>query len=180
MIDACPVPLGPFERQLASWQAKIAVAARTGDGLDCYRAALSWAKNVPSENGLRELAKRQILEAAERHLSQTHGPDVLDAIYLSTFPEDATSNSDLDAEIIKRDKAAEVTAEIERLAKLSPIQYDRERKDAAEKLCIGPSRLLTEKFKLPGTKTTIQEAKVALWNYPTLIPGLTLLTAANC
>ena len=57
MIDACPVSLGPFERQLASWQGKIAVAAKTGDGLNSYRGALSWAKNVPSENGLRELAK---------------------------------------------------------------------------------------------------------------------------
>ena len=130
--------IDPLDHELASWQGKIAVAAKTGNGLDSLKAAFNWVKlNVSSDNGRRELAKREISEAAERHLSQTHGPDVLDAIYLSTFPEDATSNSDLDAEIIKRDKAAEVTAEIERLAKLSLIQYDRERKSAAEKLCIG-------------------------------------------
>jgi hypothetical protein len=130
--------IDPLDHELASWQGKIAVAAKTGNGLDSLKAAFNWVKlNVSSDNGRRELAKREISEAAERHLSQTHGPDVLDAIYLSTFPEDATSNSDLDAEIIKRAKAAEVTAEIERLAKLSLIQYDRERKSAAEKLCIG-------------------------------------------
>ena len=44
-----------------------------------------------------------------------------------------------DGEITKRDAVgdAEINEEIERLAKLSPIQYDRERKNAAEKLCIG-------------------------------------------
>src|SRR6516164_5107300 len=126
-----------FDHEVAGWQGKIAAAAKTGNGLDSLKAAFNWVRlNVPPDNGRRELAKQEISEAAERHLSQTHGPDVLDAIYLSTFPEDATSNSDLDAEITKRDKAAEVTAEIERLAKLSPIQYDHERKDAAERLGI--------------------------------------------
>jgi hypothetical protein len=119
---------GPFERQLACWQWKIATAAKQGSELETFQAALNWAKNLSPDKAPCELAKREILEAAERHLSQTHGPDILDAIYFATFPEDATSNSDLDGKI--------VTAEIERLAKLSPIQYDRERKDVAEKLGI--------------------------------------------
>jgi predicted DNA-binding protein (UPF0251 family) len=129
-----------FERQLASWQGKIAVAAKTGDGLDCYKTALSWAKNLSSDKASRELAKREILEAAERHLSQTHA-SILDFVYFSIFPEDATSNSDLDAEIEKHDKDAEITAEIERLAKLSVIQYGRERKQGAKKLGIGVATL---------------------------------------
>jgi hypothetical protein len=126
-----------FDHEVAGWQGKIAVAAKTGNGLDSLKAAFNWVKhNVPPVNGLRELAKRQISEAAERHLSQTHEPEILDAILFSTFPEDATGNSDLDAEITQRDKDAEATAEIERLAKLPLIQYERERKSAAEKLCI--------------------------------------------
>jgi len=39
-----------------------------------------------------------------------------------------------DAEMTKRDEDAEINGEIERLTKLSPVQYDRERKDAARKL----------------------------------------------
>jgi hypothetical protein len=132
--------LGPLEPQLASWQGKIAVAAKAGDGLDSYKAALSWVKNVPLENGLRDLATREILEAAERHLSQTHA-SILHSIYISTFPEDATSNSDLDAEITKRDEDAAIIAEIERLAKLSLAQYDRERPAAAERMGMRQSTL---------------------------------------
>lgn len=43
-----------------------------------------------------------------------------------------------DAQITKRDANgdAEINGEIDRLAKLSPVQYDRERKDAAKKLGI--------------------------------------------
>jgi uncharacterized protein DUF3631 len=41
-----------------------------------------------------------------------------------------------DVEITKRDEDAEVKGEIEQLAKLSPVQYDRERKDTARKLGI--------------------------------------------
>jgi len=142
-VTGAAMSIDPLDHELASWQGKIAVAAKTGNGLDSLKAAFNWVKlNVSSDNGRRELAKREISEAAERHLSQTHGPDVLDAIYLSTFPEDATSNSDLDAEITKRDKDAEDTLEIERLAKLPLIQYERERKPAAEKLCIKRITLL--------------------------------------
>jgi putative DNA primase/helicase len=148
VTGAAAMSADPFDHELASWQGKIAVAAKTGNGLDSFKAALNWAKqNVPSDNGLRELAKQEISGAAERHLFQTHGADILDAIYLSTFPEDATSNSDLDAEIIKRDRDAEVTAEIERLAKLPIIQYECERKSAAKKLCIGRIEILDRAVK---------------------------------
>jgi hypothetical protein len=79
------VEFGPFESELARWQGKIAAAAREGNGLDIFQAALNWAKhNVPSDNGLCELAKREISEAAERHLFQIHGPDIF-RCYLSCY-----------------------------------------------------------------------------------------------
>jgi putative DNA primase/helicase len=134
--------LEPFERQLASWQGKIAAAAGQGSGLDTFQAALNWAKqDVPTDNGLREKAKQEIRESAERHLAEAHGGDVLDAIYLAVFPDDAATNDDLDADISKMDRRAEADAEIRRLAALPLIEYDRQRKSAAESL--GISRVAT-------------------------------------
>jgi putative DNA primase/helicase len=126
-----------MDRELASWRGKIAVGAKAGSGLDSYKAALNWAHdNVPPDTGLLEKAKQEIQETAARHLAGLHGADVLNAIYLTIFPDDAPSNNELDADIEKRDRDAETTAEIKRLAALSLIEYERQRKNAAEKLGI--------------------------------------------
>ena len=79
----------PFDRQLANWQCRIANAAANCGGLNAYRDALNWAKqDVPPDNGLCEKAKLEIREAAERHLADTHGLAVIDAIYGAAFPEE--------------------------------------------------------------------------------------------
>ncbi len=58
----------PLDRQIACWQGRIAVGVN-GSGLDVYKTALTWVKQtVPPENGLRDKAKQEIREAAERHL----------------------------------------------------------------------------------------------------------------
>src|SRR6516162_5634609 len=119
----------PLDRALADWQGKIAVAAKRGNGLDTFRAALNWAKQyVPLDNGLCEKAKQEIRDAAERHLADTHGLAVIDAIYGAVFPEevrdDVHDNNKLDACAIKIDD----DAEIKRLAKLDRIEYARARK----------------------------------------------------
>jgi hypothetical protein len=128
------------DRELSTWQGRIANAAAMGGGLDVYRAALNWAKQgVPPDQGVRERAKQEIREAAERHLGD--GTTVLDAIYFDIFPEDveqgsdaSASNGELDAEVFKIDDRNATNAEIKRLAKLDPIKYDRARRDAAKQL----------------------------------------------
>jgi Protein of unknown function (DUF3631) len=129
---------GLFDREVANWQGRIASAAANGGGLDAYRAALDWVRqNVPTENGLRESAKQEMREAAERHLCDIRNTAVLDEIYLSVFHEDpTTSNDDLDADVLSRDRSSETGAEIGRLAKLSTIEYDHQRKASAAKLGI--------------------------------------------
>jgi putative DNA primase/helicase len=132
------------DRKLANWQGKIAAEAKAGHGLDSYRAALNWAKqDVPTDNALREKVKQELLESAKRHLSNGHDTAVLDAIYDDTFPEDrqqdadtSAGNNDLDAKTIKIDGSNEIVAEIKRLAKLPLLEYERERKPAAERLGI--------------------------------------------
>jgi Protein of unknown function (DUF3631) len=124
-----------FNHELAIWQGKIAVAAKNGTGLGVLRLALNWAKQeMPQDNGLREKAKQEIRETAERHLAQVHGVEVLNAIYFCAFPEDTAAINDvLDADVLSRDE----DAEIRRLAKLPPIEYQRQRKAAAASLEIG-------------------------------------------
>ena len=130
----------PCDRELSNWQGQIAYAAANGGGLDVYRAALNWARQgIPPKHGVREKAKQEIREAAERHLGD--GTTVLDAIYFDIFPEDveqgsdaSASNSKLDAEAVKIDDHNETYAAIKRLAKLEPIEYGRRRKDAARTL----------------------------------------------
>ena len=138
MSDASAAALGPFERQIASWQGKIAVAK----DLNIHYAALMWAKqDVPLDNGLREKAKREIQETAERHLADTHGLAVIDAIYGAVFPEevrdDVHDNTKLDGCAIKIGD----DAELKRLANLGLIEYDRIRKPAAKQLGVTVSTL---------------------------------------
>jgi Protein of unknown function (DUF3631) len=51
-------------------------------------------------------------------------------------PDASASNSESEAEAVKIDDRNDTDAEIKRLAKLTPIEYERERKSAAEKLGI--------------------------------------------
>jgi hypothetical protein len=124
----------PFDRELSNWQGRIAVAAKNGGGLDVCQAALNWAKQeVMPENGLREKAKQEIRDAAERHLADGHGLGVIEAIYGAIFPEevgDLANHYELDG------CASEINdnAEIKRLAELDRMEYDRARKGAAKQL----------------------------------------------
>ena len=129
--------LPPYDRELSTWQGEIANAAANGVGLDVYRAALNWAKQyVSPDNGVREKVKHEIQEAAERHLADLHGLSVIEAIYGAAFPEEADeslgTNNKLDVATI----AIDDHAEIKRLVKLSRIEYSRNRKGAAKRLCV--------------------------------------------
>jgi Protein of unknown function (DUF3631) len=138
--DALSPPID--DRNLAIWQGRIALAGTKGGGLDIFKAALEGMKqNVPPDRGFLEHAKSELWGAAERHLADAHGLDVLEAVYLSVFREDAqqdvgasASNNELDAQAINFDDGNARDAEIKRLAQLSTIKYDRERDAAAKRL----------------------------------------------
>jgi putative DNA primase/helicase len=123
------------DRELSDWQGRIARAAANGVGLDVYRAALNWAKQgVPPDNGARQNAKQEIREAAERHLTDLHGLSVIEAIYGAAFPEEADDGLASDDKLGAATVTMDDRAEIERLAKLTRMDYDRTRKDAAKRL----------------------------------------------
>ena len=166
----------PFDRELANWQGRIAKG-----GLGEYQAALSWLKqHVPADSGLCEDAKQELLDAAERHLADTHGLAVIDAIYGAVFPEevsdDVCDNNKLDACAIKIDD----DAEIERLAKLPAIEYDRLRKPTAARLGISLKALdaevkaaRTNNSETKGQGRPIEFTQVEPW--PTAVDGANLL-----
>ena len=148
----------PCDQELSNWQGQIANAAKNGGGLDVYQAALNWAKQgVPPNNGVREKVKREIREAAERHLADRHGLAVIDAIYGAAFPEEAddglTINNKLDAQTSNVDDREE----IKRLAKLRGIEYDRARKSAAANLGVTVGTLDREVANLRATNKATQD-----------------------
>ncbi len=143
------------DRYVEYWQGRIASAAANGVGLDVFKAALEAVKqHVPPDRSLHQIARDEIWGAAERHLADAHGVGVLESIYLGIFPEDgeqiddiSASNNDLDATAVKIDDRDATDAEIKRLAKLAPIEYERERKPAAERLGIGRVSVLDAAVK---------------------------------
>jgi len=148
----------PFYRKIFDWQGRIANAAANGGGLDVYQAALNWVKqSVPRDNGVRQKAKQEIREAAERHLADRHGLGVIHAIYGSAFPEEAddslANKNKLDADAAKIDDQDE----IKRLAKLPTIEYDRARKSAAANLGVKVGTLDREVANRRATNEAAQD-----------------------
>jgi hypothetical protein len=90
------------------------------------RGNLSAIKNQYVDDEPTLLAAMEAMrDCAYRHLE--HDSQKIDAIFQIVFPE---FNELLDREVINRD----AEAEIQRLANLPGVQYDRERKPAAERL----------------------------------------------
>ena len=168
----------PFDREISNWQGRIASAAARGGGLDEYQGALNWAKqDVLPDNGLCENAKKEIGEAAERHLAHVHGAEVLDAIYFRIFPEEAVTNNTLDALTNDIDN----TNEIMRLAKLEHLQYALQRKEKAGELGIGVGALdaavkaaRAENGHTKGQGRPIEFTNIEPW--PNGVDGATLLS----
>jgi hypothetical protein len=157
----------PCDREVSTWQGRIANAAQNGSGLDVYLAALTWAKqDAPPDNGVREKAKQEIREAAERHLADLHGLRVIEAIYGAAFPVEAddglASNDKLGAATVTMDDRAE----IERLAKLTRMDYARTRKDAAKRLRVKVTALdqvVGERRKQADESATLPYWQVEPW-----------------
>jgi putative DNA primase/helicase len=123
---------------LSVWQARIAKDAETGKGVATFKAACDdMAGRAPPGDPFRDEAKHWLWLSAENHLIGRHGIEAVEPIFYGAFPEAALeSNVELDARATKIDDRNETDAEIRRLAKLSSIEYDRERVPAAERLGI--------------------------------------------
>ena len=89
-----------------------------------------------------------LLRRADDHLGNRHSVAAIDTIFLKVFPDqvadDCASNTDLDATAVAIDTCSETIAEIARLAKLSSVEYDRERSGAAKRLGIRATTLDVE------------------------------------
>jgi hypothetical protein len=106
------------------------------------------------------LQKTEFGEPLNAISADVHGFGILEAIYFATFPEEAeqgnnssASNSALDAETVKIDDRNATDAEIRRLGKLSLVEYERERKPAAEKLGISRVSVLDAAVTKPRMVT---------------------------
>jgi hypothetical protein len=152
----------PCDREVSTWQGRIANAAQNGGGLDVYLAALTWAKqDVPPDNGVREKAKQEIREAAERHLADLHGLSVIEAIYGAAFPEKADKGLASNEKLGAATNTMDDRAEIERLAKLPRIEYSRTRKDAAKRLRLSVA-VLDKEVNEHGTQCA-EESSPSAW-----------------
>ena len=75
------------ETQLSGWQGEIAREAQQGHGIDALQRILS---ELEKEFGADELflsgAIDDLQQCAERHLSEKHAPETINAIFVAAFP----------------------------------------------------------------------------------------------
>jgi putative DNA primase/helicase len=98
-------------------------------------------------------------------------------------PKPEPSNGELDAAAVKVDDRNETDAEIRRLAKLTPIEYDRERRSAAQKLGIDRVSVLDgtvkaargENAETKGQGRPLEMPTIEPW--PECVNGADLLNA---
>jgi putative DNA primase/helicase len=115
--------LSPIEQ----WQIELAREAHEGRGIDALnRILLNVKSQITGSDADLLAAVDKIRDCAERHLVQ-HEPETVDAIFRAAFP---SLNGSLDAIAINID----TDKEIQRLASLPVVQYERERTNAAAQL----------------------------------------------
>jgi putative DNA primase/helicase len=130
-----------LERQLVLWQGELAREAQQGNGIDAlHRVLCELKKNFGTDEAFLLPAISELKQCADRQLSESHEPELINAIFAAIFPD---LNSDLDDAAIKIDAANE----IKRLAKLPPIEYERQRKEAAKGLGIDRLSVLDSAVK---------------------------------
>jgi hypothetical protein len=127
------------EDNLMRWQGRIAKFKNVTTLGDACR---EMAQQTKSGDPFREQAASRLLRAAVNHIDAS--PELYEPIVYGAFPEFAPEddpialnnddNNELDAQIDRIDGKADVAAEIARFVKLSPVEYERERKGAAERL----------------------------------------------
>jgi len=115
------------------WRSRLAKEAASGHGIDALPEILIEIKEhyVGDDAGLRT-AVDEMYDCAERHLCPQHKSETVAVIFDGTFPE-----SLLDKAVVDEDRQAEIG----RLAKLQPLEYARERKNAAKGFGVGVTAL---------------------------------------
>ena len=89
------------------------------------------------DDDLLQRAKLEIWDTAVEHVAGTVGLEALAVIYLSVTSEQApNTHSDLDAAALLDEESRDASAEILRLSQLLPLEYERQRQAAAERLGI--------------------------------------------
>jgi hypothetical protein len=145
--------------QIELWQAELARDANNGHGIDAlHRILLAVKSHYTGDEASMLLAIDEIRDCVQRHLAH-HDYAAIDAIFRVVFPE---LNGSLDGRAINLD----ADQEIQRLASLPLVQYERERVGAAERLglrtsvldgCVKTARPADAKgqgraFELPATE----------------------------
>ena len=115
------------------WRSRLAKEAASGHGIDALPEILIEIKEhyVGDDAGLRT-AVDEMYDCAERHLCPQHKIETVAVIFDGIFPETL-----LDKAVVDEDRQAEIG----RLAKLQPLEYARERKNAAKGFGVGVTAL---------------------------------------
>jgi hypothetical protein len=115
---------------IAAWQAELAREAAARRGMDALGRILEAIRDRYADDEAKLLdAIQEIHGCAHRHLGQQHDFKTIELLFAGVFPPDNVELQDsLDNGAINSD----VTAEVRRLAALSSMQYERERKVVAE------------------------------------------------
>ncbi len=148
-LPANPADCSDLQTALLLWCGKIAKDATGARGLTTLQEACAdMAKRLPRFHSFRTTVIGTLLRCADDHLGDRHSAAAIDTIFLKVFPDqvadDYASNADLDATAVAIDTCSETIAEIARLAKLSSVEYDRERSGAAKRLGIRAATLDVE------------------------------------
>jgi hypothetical protein len=144
------------------------------------------AKRAPLYDPFRTHVISTLLRCAKDHLGQFHSRETIEQIFFEAFPEEAaddlaSENAELDAAAVRIDGRNETDEEIARLAKLSLVEYDRERPDAAKRLGIRANTLdmevkarRTESAETKGQGRSFEVPKIEPW--PDAVDGAVLLS----
>jgi hypothetical protein len=173
-IPEAPPPVSSGPSAIELWQAELAREARESHGLDTLRRILEVIKGEFGNDDVGLLAAvDEMRDCAGRHLT-AHDAETVDAIFRAVFP---TLNGALDEVTINLD----AEQEIQRLASLPLVQYERERKGAAERLAIRASVLdaavkAARPVENKGQGRPVELSAIEPW--PSAVDGAELLDEA--
>lgn len=121
-------------RWTTEWRARLAAAVAARGGLDVYRNWLNASAEIM--DGLsRAQAQVEVWDAAVAHLEDEVGLATLGAIYTAVTSEvPPGTQEELDEAALRDEQRRDTDAEVERLARLSPLAYEQARLAAAERL----------------------------------------------
>jgi hypothetical protein len=94
------------ENQVLGWQGEIAREAQQGHGIDALQRILSeLEKEFGAEESFLSRAIDDLQQCADRHLSEKHAPETINAIFVAAFPN---LYLDLDHVTIRLDAETEI------------------------------------------------------------------------